>query len=347
MSFSSIPLIDFRQLQDAEEQTKASALAQLREAIFLVGFLYLTNTGLEETIAKTHAALPSLFSLPEAVKEECNMLHSPAFLGYTRLGAETTAKRTDWREQFDFGTGGERKIDHAWDRLEGYNQYPDDKTQRLVEEYLAGIQVVSSQFMHAVAECLSLPRETFDAFAGRMSRLKFIKYPVSQSEETRQGVGPHKDSAGLFTFLSQDDVGGLQVLNKDGVWIDAPPVPNSLVVNIQQGFEAITGGICSATTHRVVAPCSDRIRYSIPFFLGVRLDLTLDELKASASHIVERIPAADNEKKNAVDVPSEFLSPLYQCFGEAHLRNRILSHPDVGKRWYPDLYEKYSKQLLV
>ena len=33
-------------------------------------------------------------------------------------------------------------------------------------------------------------------------------------------------------------------------------------------------------------------------------------------------------------------------FGEAHLRNRILSHPDVGRRWYPKLYEKYSKQIL-
>ena len=65
-----------------------------------------------------------------------------------------------------------------------------------------------------------------------------------------------------------------------------------------------------------------------------------------------------------MDVPSEFLSPLYSCvsfasgkseastdyfslqFGEAYLRNRILSHADVGRRWYPELYEKYSKQDL-
>jgi isopenicillin N synthase-like dioxygenase len=25
-----------------------------------------------------------------------------------------------------------------------------------------------------------------------------------------------------------------------------------LVINIQQGFEAITGGVCAATTHRVI-----------------------------------------------------------------------------------------------
>jgi hypothetical protein len=44
-TFSSIPIIDWRRLQDPE--TKAAALDQLREAIFVVGFLYLTNHGLE------------------------------------------------------------------------------------------------------------------------------------------------------------------------------------------------------------------------------------------------------------------------------------------------------------
>lgn len=45
MSFSSIPVVDFQRLQDP--RTKEEALAQLREAIFIVGFLYLTNHGLE------------------------------------------------------------------------------------------------------------------------------------------------------------------------------------------------------------------------------------------------------------------------------------------------------------
>lgn len=104
--------------------------------------------------------------------------------------------------------------------------------------------------MRYVSECLSLPPDTFAAFEGNMDRLKFIKYP--QAAPNAQGVGPHKDSTGLFTFLSQDDTGGLQVLNKRGDWINALPIEGSLVVNIQQGFEAITGGLCAATTHRAI-----------------------------------------------------------------------------------------------
>lgn len=44
-AFSSIPIIDFSSLQNPS--TKHETLAQLREAIFRVGFLYLTNHGLE------------------------------------------------------------------------------------------------------------------------------------------------------------------------------------------------------------------------------------------------------------------------------------------------------------
>lgn len=137
-------------------------------------------------------------------------------------------------------------------------QYPDHPgAQNLVEEYIAKTEELAQAFVRLVAESLSLPRETFDGFKGNMSRLKFVKYPPAAANS--QGVGPHKDSAGLFTFLSQDNTGGLQVLNKRGEWIDAPPIEGSLVVNIQQGFEAITGGICPATTHRVIV-CLSRCR---------------------------------------------------------------------------------------
>lgn len=204
---------------------------------------------------------------------------------------------------------------------------------------MAAMQTLSQEFVALAAESIGLGSDAFAGFIGTMSRLKFVKYP--RSAPGSQGVGPHKDSFGLFTYLAQDDVGGLQVLNKAGDWIDAPPIDGSLIINIAQGFEAITGGVCSGTTHRVVAPtrCT---RYSIPFFQAVRLDLRLEELEKTAARIVSQIPTSEDQRKRAVDVPSELLSPQYASFGEAQLRNRIFSHPDVGKKWYPDLFQRYS-----
>jgi isopenicillin N synthase-like dioxygenase len=52
----------------------------------------------QSLIHHTHENLPKLFALSTEAKEKCNMINSPSFLGYTRLGAETTATKTDIRE---------------------------------------------------------------------------------------------------------------------------------------------------------------------------------------------------------------------------------------------------------
>ncbi|KAF2180299.1 Clavaminate synthase-like protein [Zopfia rhizophila CBS 207.26] len=342
-SFTSIPLVNFARLRNPE--TKDAELALLRDSVFNVGFLYLTHTGLEPMIEEAQTRLPDLFALSADEKLSVGMLNSPHFLGYTGLGSETTARQTDIREQFDFGTECKewREQDPFWQRLEGPSQFPNAWVRDLVGRYTTAMSELGREFVHFVAESLSLPLDAFDQFPGEMSRLKFVKYPPAAPGS--QGVGPHKDSIGLFTFLAQDSVGGLQVLNKSGEWIDATPVPGSLVVNVAQGFEAITGGVCSGTTHRVVAPTATT-RYSIPFFQAVRLNLRLEELKRSTQEIIKKIPVSDDKKKRAVNVPSELISPLYECFGEAQLRNRIFSHPDVGQKWYPHLYQKYSLQVL-
>jgi hypothetical protein len=44
-TFSSVPKVDYSRLKSPK--TKDDELLKLREAIFVVGFLYLTNTGLE------------------------------------------------------------------------------------------------------------------------------------------------------------------------------------------------------------------------------------------------------------------------------------------------------------
>ncbi len=62
------------------------------------------------------------------------------------------------------------------------------------------------------------------------------------------GVGEHTDY-GLLTLLRQDDAGGLQVKTKQG-WIEAPPVPASLVCNIGDMLDRMTGGLYRSTPHR-------------------------------------------------------------------------------------------------
>jgi isopenicillin N synthase-like dioxygenase len=343
MTFKKLPVID---LSLDKPDTKAILLAQLKDALFRVGFLYLINHGVDSEADRIMEIAPKAFEIPFDEKLKVAMTKNPHFVGYTQLGAETTAKATDIREQYDFGSATEpnTETEPQWKRLKGPSLYIRDEVLRgfktAVTDYISRMEKLASRLLELIAESLNLPAETFKPFEGEMNRLKLVKYPPVEGDASRQGVGPHKDSSGMLTFVLQDDVGGLQVLNSEGEWISADPIRGSFVVNIAQGFEALTGGRCGATTHRVVSP-SGLTRYSIPYFHSVRLNLTMNDIREQLDFIQGRIPEPSDEKKRQVDVPSEFLDPKYSCFGEAHLRNRIVSHKDVAAIWYADIKDKY------
>jgi isopenicillin N synthase-like dioxygenase len=99
-SFTTIPILDYAASTSAV--TKPAFLADLRNALVNVGFFYLVNAPIapnirEDLVKKCKA----LFELPLEKKLEIEMVNSKHFLGYSRLGAEITARKQDFREQFD------------------------------------------------------------------------------------------------------------------------------------------------------------------------------------------------------------------------------------------------------
>jgi isopenicillin N synthase-like dioxygenase len=81
-----------------------------------------------------------------------------------------------------------------------------------------------------------------------------------------------------LTLVLQDSVPALEILNQDGVWIDAPPQPGTLVCNVGQYLEKQTNGKFPATVHRVRNKTGQE-RYSLPFFLTPDADAELEVLE--------------------------------------------------------------------
>jgi 2-oxoglutarate-Fe(II)-dependent oxygenase superfamily protein len=174
-------------------------------------------------------------------------------------------------------------------------------------------------------------------------RLKLVKYHVTGDGES-QGVGAHKDSSGWLTFLYQ--VGterGLEVLGRDGTWLPANPIPGSFVVNFGNAFEAATEGAVRATVHRVKAP-TDRDRYSIPFFMGLPLDLKISEIRSFIPQEVRSMRRKEMEISPIETTLPSFLDPRWDSLGESVLRKWIRSHPEIGSKWYgSDAVEYYTQ----
>jgi hypothetical protein len=102
----------------------------------------------------------------------------------------------------------------------------------------------------------------------------------------------------------------------------------------------------------VLSPAAgEGARFSIPFFQGVSGDARFDDLETVG---VGAVPERVRAQREAVlrenggrldDVEFTFRGGgAAETLGEATLRNRVKSHPDVGERWYPDILESVREQ---
>ncbi|RDA83642.1 hypothetical protein CP532_4670 [Ophiocordyceps camponoti-leonardi (nom. inval.)] len=365
MSFTSIPILDLNLARDPS--TKSGFLDALRHALMEVGFLYLKNAGIPARLCQ--AVIESgkaFFDLPLEEKLKIEMKNAPSFLGYSRLSAEITAGKADHREQLDLSTEHPlpKPGSPPYHNLLAPNQWPAEESapgfRETYAEYMRRMGAMSTYFTSLIAEAIQLPADSFDKYFDRdqQHKLKIVKYPdLGQlgscvQDGQGQGVGPHKDSMLTSYLLQATSHRGLQVQNVRGEWIDCPPLDGTLVVAIGQGMEALTQGVCVSTTHRVLSPpAGSGPRFSIPFFQGVRFDADFEELETVGVGVV---PESVRAQRRAImernggrldDVEFTFRKgSAARTLGEATLRNRVKSHPDVGEKWYPEILRSIREE---
>lgn len=76
-------------------------------------------------------------------------------------------------------------------------------------------------------------------------------YPACPQPDLTVGSPRHTD-AGFLTVVLQDEIGGFQMLHQNQ-WIDVPPVPGSLVINIGDLLQMISNDKLKSVEHRVVS----------------------------------------------------------------------------------------------
>jgi isopenicillin N synthase-like dioxygenase len=225
MSFASIPVLDLSLADDPT--TKPAFLADLRHAIIDIGFLYIKNFGIEQEFLDTVCTVgKEFFDLPNEEKLRIEMKHGPHFLGYSRLGNEITARKTDFREQVDVGTELPTPNDqdpryrwlygrYIYNRILtiGPNMWPREDLlpgfRDVIEKYMNLMGGVAAKFLTLVAEAMGLNPDGFDQFFEpkgsrweQQHKLKIVKYPDTAelpASATTQGVGPHKGCPYVFS----------------------------------------------------------------------------------------------------------------------------------------------------
>jgi isopenicillin N synthase-like dioxygenase len=286
LPLSAIPVIDVAALKANDLAARQATAEQIGTACREVGFFYIKNHGIsEQQVAATFAAARQFFALPLARKQAIAIEQSPCHRGYFALGGENLDPLRqqgagDLKEGIKIGR--DLPPDHprvqAGTPLHGPNQWPSDwpDWRETMQGYYTACQQLGLRLMRALALALDLPEHYFDAYLREpMATLGPLHYPPQSGSitEAQIGAGAHTDF-GCLTLLAQDTSGGLQVRNLAGEWLDAPPIPGTLVVNIGDMLARWTNDQLRSTLHRVINRSGGE-RYSLPFFYDPEFDTPL------------------------------------------------------------------------
>ena len=331
-----LPILDISHFLDQPRSQAGQEFAcKLRETCHDPGFFYLKGHGIPaETQQQLISVARRFFALPPSQRHAIAIGNSPHFRGYTLLGDEMTAGKNDWRDQLDIGPEepaldvGEN--DPPWLRLRGPNQWPPSlpEMQHLVSSWMDCMHTLATSLLRGLAQGLGLNSNYFDHTMepDPYTRVKISRYPALPAGAVAgQGLGLHQDS-GLFTFILQDEVPGLQVL-LDGELMDVKPVPNTFIVNLGEMFQTATNGYLRATKHQVINPAPGQQRISIAYFMNPRLDAVFESVTLPDA-LAAKAPGGQNPDKN---------DPIHRTFGDNTLKIRMRAHPDVTAAYYSDV----------
>ncbi|XP_076029602.1 uncharacterized protein LOC143018237 isoform X2 [Oratosquilla oratoria] len=266
-----VPVVDIGDIKVGKDEPNLEDYRrigdQLAKSFADLGAVYISNHGipLEERDRAINTGLDFL-ALPKSTKMKYLRVGETQH-GYTKIGKKESDPRglaTGMYESFNYLMSG----DCAW---------PDDELPHLRKNLNSFMDIcgqLSTKIMKCMAATLGLDVDCFSKYHSfrpeiNESLFRIIRYsPIHQKEKATR-MGAHTDVITL-TLLFLDDVGGLQIKNQQGEWLDVVPIPGAILINLGDLMQFWTGDTWIAPLHRVVLPSDEdkqRRRLTLAIFL--------------------------------------------------------------------------------
>jgi isopenicillin N synthase-like dioxygenase len=291
--YDQIPSLDLADFNSSDETRKKKFVAELGAAYNAIGFVAIRNHYLTDDLSdKLYATIRKFFALPDNIKQKYEIPGLAGQRGYIGKGKEHAKGRN---------TGDLKEFYHIGQLVEDNDpikkEYPDNvwptelpEFREVSLEVYRRLERTGVQMLKAIALYLELPEDYFDDKVKHgNSILRPIHYfPIEDPDSVPADAvraAEHGD-INLITLLMGASADGLQVLRRDGKWIPITALPEQLVVNVGDMLERLTNKTLKSTIHRVVNPprhLMNTPRYSIPFFMHPRSEMSLAALPSCVS----------------------------------------------------------------
>jgi len=313
---NSLPIIDISLLKDENIEKMSVAdwdakAKELDDAFTKYGFVYLKNHGVQkEIVDKAMELSDKFFAVSKDVKRP--FTKSGTYWGYYYPGDKLTTEVKDLlelREMWDVPGVNKHPLCPSYPPIDGYQETLEemiDQTRNLVKKLL---RLISRALGLEEDFLANMHKGISDVGLVSKSTFRCLYYPALDKNidypEDAIRCREHTDY-GTITLIFQDLTGGLQMQLKDGSWIDATPIEDTIVVNVCDLLGRLTGKYYAPILHRVPVPDDLTIpRQSISYFLApdddVLIKPVVDEKKIKVNHTPVLVDSYYNDRVDFFD----------------------------------------------
>ena len=261
----SITVIDFGSYDAGNPAAIAALSDQLDTALRGHGFVALTNVGVSKALRQSaYDTAAAFFAQPTVAKQAYGYRDASANFGYQgpQVEALDPTAPADLKETFTMRDLPSHRDDAAL--------WPTPEFAAVSAQMFDACYAAAQAVLHVFAHALEVPADFFASrHHGENTTLRYLYYPSGVQElvqSGQMGAGAHTDY-GSITLLFQDTVGGLQLQQDNGQWLDVPAIEDTVLVNTGDLMAHWSNNRYPSTVHRVAPQISGANRQSIAFFV--------------------------------------------------------------------------------
>ncbi|MCF5429041.1 isopenicillin N synthase family dioxygenase, partial [Pseudomonas syringae] len=250
MTLHYVPIINLAPYFSEDPDGKAAVARAVNQACRDIGFLVITEHQIPgELIERVSCLTRQFFDLPLAEKRKVDRPSPEMVRGYSAVAEESLSYSLeesapgDLKESFSIGPSDVPDEDYYHNAQAGSHFAPNvwpaqDLLPGFKEAYQAYFDAMSElaqSLMRLFALALELDECFFDDKIDRhISMFRSLSYPdiKTEVEAGQLRASAHTDYGSLTIVRPDNALGGLQVRNRQGEWVDVPYVENGFVVNI-------------------------------------------------------------------------------------------------------------------